>query len=590
MNSCSVHHIRFYKPKPKAIYCMCLQPNRKLGYKLALSRSDASIEIWNINQSPYIERTISSNVENYTIEGLGWFQDRLFSVGLHGLLVEYSLLKLCIVNRTSVTGEAAFCLDINEKNRQIAVGTEQGYLNIFDITEDNIIFNKFLDKQEGRILCLKYDSTGSFVISGGLDAIRIWNVSSGHALHKMTTGRSEANNPTIVWCLAVTQDFTIISGDSRGKLTFWDGKIGAQIESYQSHRNHILSLCLSEDQTNLYCSGVDSNIVNFVKIQMKNGKEKWVKSIHKKIHNHDVRALILTDGKLYSGGTDAYLALSYNQPKTLIQYPPILQNPCITICKEARLIMLRYPKYIEVWSLGETDEVVQSTNIIPLKKEPKKLIVLQRIVKNHCGDHKKEGIIFADMSDNGKWIAYGTCLGLRVFQFIYENDENPQLLRVENTGDRNEVHLRGVFTPDSSQLITALSDGSIRIYDISDASLSISRRLDCEELTDTITFLCVSDDGSYLVAADPASNTVVWKKNNDSWNFYCKLPKYSCAPTTMALHPTNSSLLIAYSDSKNFQNPFKNPYQRTGPNGFILSEIFFTMYKQIRFCFMTKTV
>ncbi|KAK9885636.1 hypothetical protein WA026_012400 [Henosepilachna vigintioctopunctata] len=31
--------------------------------------------------------------------------------------------------------------------------------------------------------------------------------------------------------------------------------------------------------------------------------------------------------------------------------------------------------------------------------------------------------------------------------------------------------------------------------------------------TDTITFLCVSDDGSYLVAADPASDTVVWKKN-----------------------------------------------------------------------------
>lgn len=88
----------------------------------------------------------------------------------------------------------------------------------------------------------------------------------------MSTGRSESNKPTIVWCLEVTSDFTIISGDSRGKLTFWDGKIGSQIESYQSHKADILALCLSQSESSLYCAGVDPNIINYEKISIKGRK------------------------------------------------------------------------------------------------------------------------------------------------------------------------------------------------------------------------------------------------------------------------------------------------------------------------------
>lgn len=91
----------------------------------------------------------------------------------------------------------------------------------------------------------------------------------GHAIHKMTTGRSEANKPTIVWCLEVTSDFTIISGDSRGKLTFWDGKMGAQLESCQSHQADILTLAISGDESALCCAGADPNIVNYEKINVK---------------------------------------------------------------------------------------------------------------------------------------------------------------------------------------------------------------------------------------------------------------------------------------------------------------------------------
>lgn len=67
----------------------------------------------------------------------------------------------------------------------------------------------------GRILCIAWEHNGEFLATGSMDAIRIWNVNTGHAIHKLNPGRCEANRPTVVWCLTVTNDFTIISGDSR---------------------------------------------------------------------------------------------------------------------------------------------------------------------------------------------------------------------------------------------------------------------------------------------------------------------------------------------------------------------------------------
>lgn len=194
MSHCKIHNVRFYNPEPRGISHLAFHNSSK---KLALSRynnelnkflesisfctyrTDASIEIWNLNSTWFVERSIPSTTENFSIEGLAWLGNGLLSVGLHGLLIEYNLQKLSIENRLVVTGEAAFCLDVNKKNTLIAVGTEQGYLNIFKLHEEEILFDRFFDKQDGRILCLKFSSTGENIVSGSLDAIRIWNVQSG---------------------------------------------------------------------------------------------------------------------------------------------------------------------------------------------------------------------------------------------------------------------------------------------------------------------------------------------------------------------------------------------------------------------------
>lgn len=56
----------------------------------------------------------------------------------------------------------------------------------------------------------------------------------------------------------------------------------------------------------LVFKGVDPLIISFAKIWLRGGagtgRHKWVKSVQRRIHDHDVRALALADGKLLSGG------------------------------------------------------------------------------------------------------------------------------------------------------------------------------------------------------------------------------------------------------------------------------------------------
>lgn len=372
-------------------------------------RSDATIELWNLAHTPYMEKTIP-NFPHGSIESLCWYNSRLFSVGLTSELVEYDLKKLTQKYTIPITGGAGWCMDIHQKTRKLVVGTELGYLNLYEITDEAVEYIKVFDKQDGRILCLKFEHNGIFIVSGSVDTIRIWSIDSGHAVHKMNIARSHTNTETVVWTLVITDDFTIITGDSRGYITFWDGKSGSQIESYQSHVASVLTLCLTDNQKTVYCAGIDPVIMSYEKIVVKEGTKKWVKSTQRKIHDHDVRNLLVINDKLYSGGVDGYLACSYH-PRTLVRYPPLLQNPSVFVASKKQFILLRYQTYLEVWLLGKENIEENAVGVVQLEEEPKKLLVLKT--------KRNEYITTAAISDDGRWIMYSTCSRIKMFNFSY---------------------------------------------------------------------------------------------------------------------------------------------------------------------------
>ncbi|XP_069701427.1 U3 small nucleolar RNA-associated protein 4 homolog isoform X2 [Periplaneta americana] len=416
------------------------------------------------------------------------------------------------------------------------------------------MYEKILDRQEGRILCLAWDATGDVIVTGSADAVRIWNVESGHAIHRMKPGRVQSSRETIVWCLAVTRDFTIVSGDSRGRLTFWEGNTGTQIEGFQTHRADILSLCLTEDEQSVYCAGVDPLIVSFEKVWLRGSNDtgssrrsKWVKSIQRRIHEHDVRALTLAEGKLLSAGVDSYLALSSYPPRVLVKYPPLLQGPCVSICPEVRCIMLRYSSHLEVWRLGNSASAQVENNVqegeLPLVQNPVRLLTL----KSRGGDE----VVCANMSSNGKWITYSTLTALCLFKFDADGENGkPVLQKVPIMFEVASAH-RILFNSDSTRAIVATSTGDIVIIQLSGDEPVLEHVFhpqDDKTLKDAVHLLTISQDGQFIVAGDHKSNIAVWTTSN--WKHYCSLPRYKCAPTALAVQPQTNVLVIVYSDHK----------------------------------------
>lgn len=128
-------------------------------------RSDASIEIWDLSYAPYLLKFIPG-IENGSIEALGWVNNRLLSTGLGGALLEWDLDKLSVKTTVLLTGYAAWCLDVNPAQTLVAVGTEQGYVNLYSVENNEIQYRKLFDKQEGRILCCNFDPTGGILVTG----------------------------------------------------------------------------------------------------------------------------------------------------------------------------------------------------------------------------------------------------------------------------------------------------------------------------------------------------------------------------------------------------------------------------------------
>ncbi|KAJ0178260.1 hypothetical protein K1T71_006083 [Dendrolimus kikuchii] len=577
-----IHRVRYYNPTPQPINCISFNKISKL---IAIARGDASIELWDLNYAPYLLKIIPG-IEKGSVEALGWVENRLLSTGLGGALVEWDLDTISAKNTVLLTGYAAWCLDVSFDNTLAAVGTEQGYLNLYTVTEGDISYKKLFDKQEGRILCCKFNNAGNIIITGSVNTIRVWNVNTGHAITRISVSRRDKE--VIVWCLAVLSDNIIVSGDSLGRLTFWDGNLGDQVESYTTHKTDILSIAVSEDETRLFCSGVDPIIINFIKVGKNNDVQssgQWVKHVQRNIHEHDVRGLIINDEQLISVGIDGYLTLSSYPPKWVMRLPPILAHSS-SVCEQKGLLLLRYNNHLEVWKLGsyatsengqvvidsimnkklenneenklENDTVVAVITKATAQNTQKKCLKLtEKPVKLVSVQSKgKKQISCCELSPSGELIVYSTNSDIRILKLEADEDQTNISL--------SKVMINGVTTPcdhiafaEDSRTMVVHSLGKLQVLQVdpeAGATLIQIVNLDKYFKTKSILHLSISkktESGkTYLVVADIKGSIEVWILNVKKFEHFISLPKYHCVPSAITVDSKCQTLIISYVDQK----------------------------------------
>lgn len=471
------------------------------------------------------------------------------------------------------------------------VGTEGGYVNVFDVSDpDEVNFDRIFDRQEGRILCCKFDHSGEFVVTGSEDTIRIWQLSSGHALYKMSTGRLEAKKETIVWSLAVLSDFSIIAGDSRGYITIWDGKLGAQIDSIAAMKcGDVLAIAVSADEKTFACAGIEPNIKIFARSEIKKGEtvhHQWVRFIRRAVHEHDVKTLqFVDDTKLFSGGIDGYLAQSFaskaKESGAISKFGPFLGQSCAEASPEKRVLLLKYLNYVELWKLGVPSENVQISEnadaqkkFYSLEEGPQKLLELKA--------KDGESIVCSTISPNGQYLVYSTSETIRFFclQYdvsinihfawvfksnfqlkiisIFQENKISTLSKVKVLSEQFSPSLKCIFSSDSSTIYLLKNDRSIDVFQIVETEQSVD--LDFVEtirlskhMKGFVAHVIISNCGEYLVCSDLCSNVSAWKRTKKSWKHHIKLPKYPLPPVALAIHRNSPKLVVAFADTKLFE-------------------------------------
>ncbi|XP_076814347.1 U3 small nucleolar RNA-associated protein 4 homolog [Clavelina lepadiformis] len=539
MSKFVVHRCRLFKFTPCAVQCMAASVETS---DLAVARSDGSIEIWSTKYS-WFQKLVIPGSSDHSVESLIWVGNRLLSGGLQGDITEYDLTDATVKLSVDSFGGAVWCIAYSIVKDKIAVGCEDGSVKMFDVKNKAITFERAFDKQEGRILSMAWHKSGDIIVTGSTDVVRIWSTKTGHAIQRITIEREMKNVETIIWSVAILSDYTIISGDSSGRVQFWNGKNATLLQSHRAHRADVLCLCSTKDEKCVYAAGVDPRVIAFNLVQ-EDDVPTWVKGRYMQKHTHDVRALAIIENRIVSGGVDTNLMMNSISEKVgsfqrVYSFP---MKSLVSTSATKKLVLMQYSNYLDLWKFAKCNfpEELNAGRNIPIEDNPVKLLQ----IKPPSSDTNH--ICCSVISPCGNWIAYSTTSTLRLYNLQTSDELSCKVIRVRCVGLIPSHCI--VFTPDSNYMITSTTNHKILIVHLvaDTCEARLVQMLQLKTYTCITHLLAVSSTSSYLATANLDGEINVFDLTN--MTHFCTLPKYQHTPSSIAFHPVTNDLMTAYDD------------------------------------------
>ncbi|XP_023682827.2 U3 small nucleolar RNA-associated protein 4 homolog [Paramormyrops kingsleyae] len=551
MGEFKVHRVRFFDYMPSGIRCMAFNQRTE---RLALARLDGTVEIFNFSDRYFQEKVIPGN-DARSVEAICWVANRLFTTGLNGEITEYDLENLCPKYSVDAFGGPIWTVACNALGTHLAVGCEDGSVKLFEVLPEKIRFEKNLDRQKGRILSLSWHPSGTRIVAGSLDVINIFDVQSGHMMQRMLVDRGTVNSRTrecVVWSVFFLSDFTIISGDSSGKVQIWDSHTGTLNKAHLVSKWDVLALSLSQDESSLLAGTSEGTVVQFQFLSPTLGasEKEWVRTRTFKHHTHDVRAVAEIGTAVVSGGVDTQLVVrplldkvdvkSYDTGLRKIQFP---HRPLVSCAAKAGLLLFQFPVQLELWRLGEGEGPGRPGHSLIVTRKPEKLLQLKRKGEDH--------ICCSAISPCGSWVVYSTVSSIRLHRLQYDGS-NISIAKVPRLPKVLRSAHQLCFSADSSRLFVASSRSTVHVIALSQSECKYLHTFkSCSGSTEPMHLLVASADGRWLAAANRACEVHVY--NVRSRKPHCIVPLYGSCPTAMAIHPSTNNLLMVHADQLIFE-------------------------------------
>ena len=349
---------------------------------VAVGREDGEIEVCDPSNK-FVVRAKLSGCNDFMLQSLKWSniaeqKGRLFGISLRGFLFEVNLTSAQLVNICDSYGGAAWCLDVCPREASMTVGCEDGSAKCFSYEDARITYKRTYASVGSRILSISYHPVKTQIYFGCADGtIRCVDEISGKGIFCLT-GDVLRGSPTLVWSLKVLSDSTVVSGDNRGNLHFFDGEHGVRFASFQQHTADIYAIACSADENIIFASGVDSKVTCLRRVNSRQSSSpsssfspsssQWVYTSAHRPHSHDVFTLALCkvcltsatslnefEYRLLSGGLDAKLC-SYSvvdfdkfRPSWVLPVPTVgliqANSSCTTM-------LMRHRNSLDLWNLA----------------------------------------------------------------------------------------------------------------------------------------------------------------------------------------------------------------------------------------------
>lgn len=549
MGEFTVHRVRFFDYVPSGV--RCISYSEQTG-RLAVARNDGSVEVYNFPANYYQEKVIPGD-EKRSTESICWVSgDRLFSVGLNGEIIEYDLERLCIKYSVNGFGGPLWSIVPSPCGSQLAVGCDDGSVKLFTITPEHIVFEKSLDRQKERILCLAWHPSGSHIVAGSINMIKVFSVSSGRLLQVLKMDRRGLvgrKRECIVWGVSVLSCGEIVSVDSSGKLQFWNLEMGTLIRSYTAATSDILCIAVSQKEDSLVVGTAQGSVLQFQHLALQAGKDEkqWVATKPFQHHSRDVRAVAHSSTSLISGGLDGNIVArpllerikvkSYEAALRKITFP---HRHLVSCAQASRLLLFQFPDHLELWRLGQTDQSGKDGDILPVKHEQELLLQLKR--------KGSESIRCSCISRCGSWLSYTTASRLFLHRLHYDNN-NFSISKVPKFAQPPSAALHLKFSPDSKRLYVGAERGCVHIMDLSKGTCQHSHTLQPPSASShPVHLLAASSDGSLLAVASSNSQVDIYDVKDQK--YMCSVPQYNSPTTAISIHPSTNNLVIAYADQQ----------------------------------------
>eukprot|EP00111_Clytia_hemisphaerica_P022851 TCONS_00067254-protein len=537
MSQYKVHRVRFIQHKPKATISAALDVNCNPP-RLAVSLDDGSIEIRDPSNHFMVDITIPGQ-NGRTAEHLAWNNGRLFSGGLNGQIIEWDLKNLVPKYSENSCGGPVWCLKFNHKKNLLAAGCEDGSVRIFKLMSHGLNYERSLHKQESRILSLAWSKDDANLVTGGFEStIRIYNFESGQIVSRITTdGKGDEN--TMVWAVEVMDDFTVVTGDSKGCTQFWDGHTGTLLTSFKSHEADVLTLAPCYEE--VYSSGVDGKVVQF-NSRLVDNEKKWTMNKHIQLTDYDIRALVCfknpqTDRNfVIAAGVDPYLYAVPTNKLTIAKMKKYFNTPTdvCQVAPDANQLLYRSNNKLNLWQLESNQDLSL--------KESKQLLEI-----NCDGD---DHIFCSALSACGKYVCYSTIGKSRLFEI----EQSPLKL---NKIYRSLPPLSKIaFTPDSRYMVGVTFAKKLHLVDFQNENefeLSISKI----KISLPYRFLKVANDNETIGLVDAESNIFIFRISESGLEYASQVPSVSDKISSFTFHPQSSRIMLSTSAKDVFEFDYK---------------------------------